>query len=304
MRATRPYHSPAPSRAAAITAVTAGIALFSLMDAAIKEAAMIVGVYAALLLRNGLGLAMIAPVWLAGTRRWPSRQVLRLHALRSVVNAGMALLFFIALVRLPMAEAMALSFVAPLVALYLAAMMLGETIRRQAIVASLLGLAGVAVIVAGRLGTVNAGYEAWIGVAAVLASAILYAVNLVLQRKLALLAGPIEVALFQNAIVFALLALFAPWFAVAPSTTALAGAALGALLGTTALSLLAWGYARAEAQVLVPIEYSAFLWAALVGWAWFGEPVGSATLAGTVLIVLGCWIGTRGAAPHTEQTAV
>lgn len=300
----RPYQSPAPSRAAAIAAVTVGIALFSLMDAAIKEASMIVGVYAALLLRNGLGVAMIAPVWLAGARRWPSLSVLRLHALRSLVNAGMALLFFIALVRLPMAEAMALSFIAPLIALYLAALLLGETIRRQAIVASLLGLAGVAVIVANRLGTANASHEAWIGVAAVLASAILYAVNLVLQRKLALLAGPIEVALFQNVIVFALLALFAPWFAVTPSPAALASAALGALLGTTALSLLAWGYARAEAQVLVPIEYSAFLWAALVGWIWFDEPVGPATLAGTVLIVLGCWIGTRGSTPHTEQTAV
>lgn len=304
MPVSRPYQSPAPSRAAAIAAVTIGIALFSLMDAAIKEASMIVGVYAALLLRNGLGVAMIAPVWLAGARRWPSRSVLNLHALRSVVNAGMALLFFIALVRLPMAETMALSFIAPLIALYLAAVTLGETIRRQAIIASLLGLAGVAVIVASRLGTATPSDEAWIGVAAVLASAILYAVNLVLQRKLALLAGPIEVALFQNVIVFALLALFAPWFAVMPTRPALASAALGALLGTCALSLLAWGYARAEAQVLVPIEYSAFLWAALVGWVWFSEPVGSATLAGTVLIVLGCWIGTRGTSPHTEQTAV
>lgn len=304
MSAHRPYQSPAPARAAAIVAVTIGIALFSLMDAAIKEASLIVGVYAALLLRNGLGVAMIAPIWLAGARRWPSWSVLRLHALRSLVNAGMALLFFVALVRLPMAEAMALSFIAPLIALYLAALLLGETIRRQAIFASLLGLAGVAVIVASRLGTANASREAWIGVAAVLASAILYAVNLVLQRKLALLAGPIEVALFQNVIVFALLALFAPWFAVMPTHAALASAALGALLGTTALSLLAWGYARAEAQVLVSIEYSAFLWAALVGWVWFGEPVGPATLAGTVLIVLGCWIGTRGAVPHTEQTAV
>lgn len=302
---TPPNHTPPPpSRAAAIVAVTVGIALFSLMDAAIKGAAMIVGVYTALLLRNALGSLMIAPVWLAGARRWPSRRVLGLHALRSVVNAGMALLFFIALVRLPMAEAMALSFIAPLIALYLAAVLLGETIRRQAIAASLLGLAGVAVIVADRLGDGSATQDALIGVIAVLASAVLYAMNLVLQRKLALLAGPIEIALFQNIIVFALLALFAPWFAVAPSFAALVGGSLGALLGTSALALLAWGYARAEAQVLVPIEYSAFLWAALVGWIWFAEPLGAATLAGTVLIVLGCWIGTRGKGAQTEQTAI
>jgi S-adenosylmethionine uptake transporter len=294
-----------PSATAAIVAVTVGIALFSLMDAAIKDASMAVGVYTALLLRNVLGLGMILPIWLAGARKLPARRVLGLHALRSCVNAGMALLFFIALTRLPMAEAMALSFIAPLVALYLAAMLLGETIRRRAIMASLLGLAGVAVIVADRFGTGQASREALIGVAAVLASAMLYAVNLVLQRKLALQAGPIEISLFQNAIITALLGIFAPWLSVAPSLPALGSAALGALLGTIALCLLAWGYARAEAQVLVPIEYSAFLWAALVGWVWFGEPLGTATLAGTVLIVAGCWIGTRNPVEsHVEQIAV
>jgi S-adenosylmethionine uptake transporter len=57
--------------------------------------------------------------------------------------------------------------------------------------------------------------------------------------------------------------------------------------------LLNWGYARAEAQALVPLEYTGFGWAALAGWLRFGEPVTATTLAGTALIVLGCWIATR-----------
>jgi S-adenosylmethionine uptake transporter len=300
---TAPAASPSPL--APIVVVAVGIALFSGMDAAIKSAALSVGVYTALLLRNLIGLALILPVWLAGSRTWPRRGVFRLHVLRSVVNVGMATLFFVAIVRLPIAEGIALSFVAPLVALYLAAVILGETIRRQAVIASLLGLAGVAVIVAERLGTGHADPEALVGIAAVLASALLYAVNLVLQRKLALLAGPIEVAMFQNLIIGGMLALAAPWLAVVPSLPTLGTIALGAALATSALAMLTWGYARAEAQVLVPIEYTAFLWAALLGWLCFGEPLGLATVAGTALIVLGCWIGTRDPAKaHTEQTAV
>jgi S-adenosylmethionine uptake transporter len=301
MAATPPSSSPL----APILATIAGIATFSAMDAAIKGAALVVGVYTALLLRNILGTAMVLPFWLAGSRTLPSRRVLKLHAVRSSVNAVMATLFFIGIVRVPMAEGIALSFIAPLVALYLAAVLLGETIRRAAVIASLLGLAGVGVIVADRLGITEPDPEALIGVLAVLVSALLYAVNLVLQRKLALLAGPIEVTLFQNLIIAALLALFAPWFAVAPSTAVLGTIALGALFATVALALLTWGYARAEAQVLVPIEYTAFLWAALFGWLFFDEPLGMATIAGTVLIVLGCWIGTRSPAQsRTEQTAV
>jgi S-adenosylmethionine uptake transporter len=286
-------------------AALAGIAGFSGMDAAIKGAALEVGVYTALLLRNLVGLAMILPVWLAGKRVLPSPKVLRLHVLRSVVNAGMALLFFIAIVRLPLAEGIAISFISPLIALYLAAVVLGERIRRQAIFASLLGLAGVGVIVADRLGTAHADSETLIGIAAVLASAVLYAINLVLQRKLALVAGPIEVALFQNLIIGSLLALFAPWLAIMPDAPTFGAIALGAVLATSALALLAWAYARAEAQVLMPIEYTAFLWAAVMGWYFFAEPVGLATLFGAVLIVIGCWLGTRGPpAEHTEQTAL
>jgi S-adenosylmethionine uptake transporter len=301
---SRPPFALAPT-AAPLLAAIAGIAGFSAMDAAIKGAALVVGVYTALLLRNLVGLAMILPVWLAGSRTLPSAKVLRLHALRSVVNAGMALLFFIAVVRLPLAEGVAISFISPLIALYLAAVVLGERIRRQSILASLLGLAGVGVIVADRLGTGSANGETLIGVAAVLASAVLYAVNLVLQRKLALVAGPIEVALFQNLIIGALLSLFAPWLAILPDWPTFGAIALGAVLATAALALLAWAYARAEAQVLMPIEYTAFLWAAVMGWYFFAEPVGPATLAGAALIVIGCWLGTRGPqAAQTEQTVL
>src|SRR3546814_1589805 len=64
----------------------------------------------------------------------------------------MALGFFWALARLPMAEAIALAFVAPLLALYMAAIFLGERIGRRSVAASLLGFMGVLVIVAGKLG--------------------------------------------------------------------------------------------------------------------------------------------------------
>lgn len=274
------------------------------MDAAIKGASLAVGVYSALLLRNLIGTAIVLPFWMAGKRAWPARPVLALHVLRSTVNTGMALLFFIGLVRIPIAEGIALSFIAPLIALLLAAVFLRERIRRPAIVASGLGLAGVVVIVGGRLGAREPDSGALLGVAAVLASAVLYAVNLILQRKQALLAGPVEITLFQNLIVAMILSLFAPWLLVLPSAEVLGLIALGAACATMALSLFAWGYARAEAQVLLPLEYTAFLWAALFGSLFFREPLSAATLAGTVLIVLGCWIGTRNPAQvHTQQTA-
>jgi S-adenosylmethionine uptake transporter len=287
--------------------VATGIATFSVMDAAMKSASIDGGVYNAMLLRAGIGTVLMVPVWLLAKGRLPAFATLRLHALRSFAVACMAMLFFWALVRMPMAEAMALSFIAPLIALYLAAVILGERIRPAAIAASLCGLGGVAVIAAARFGEAGGVAASAPAVLAVLGSAVFYAWNLILQKQQALIAGPTEVALFQNLFVGLLLLPAAPWLAAMPTTGALNAIAISAVLASISLMLLSWGYGRAEAQALVPLEYTGFIWAALTGWLWFGEAVTAATVAGTVLIVIGCVIGTRkraseGIAPEQMPT--
>lgn len=276
-----------------VLSVVAGIGTFSAMDAAIKGASIATGVFTALLLRNVFGTLLTLPLWLAAGCPLPSRAVLQVHATRSAVTAAMAALFFYGLVRIPLAEGIAISFIAPIVALYFAAVMLGEKIRPQAITASVLGVIGVLVIGWGRFGSGAYSADAIRGTVAILCSAMFYAVNLVYQRKQALLAGPVEITLFQSGIVALIFLCFSPWLAVWPDAMSVRLILLAATMATMALLFLSWGYARAEAQVLVPIEYTAFLWAALFGRLFFGEGIEPATLAGAMLIVLGCWIATK-----------
>lgn len=280
-----------------LLAALLGVALFSVMDAAMKRASIAGGVYNALLFRSLIGAALMAPLWRLSGGRWPGRANLRVHMLRSAVVAGMAGLFFWGLVRVPMAEAIALSFFAPLIAIYLASLLLDEKVRPGAVLASLLGLAGVLVMAAGRLGQGTMDAETARGMAAVLGSAVLYAVNLVIQRRQAQVASPQEIALFQNLCAGAIFALAAPWFAAIPEPDVLADIALSAVLAAGALMLLAWAYARAEAQVLVATEYSAFIWAALMGWWWFGESLTWPVAAGAGLIVAACWLAARRQGP-------
>ena len=270
------------------------IALFSVMDAVMKRASLAGGVYTALFLRSVMGAVVLAPVWRLRGGRWPQGPILRLHALRGFLQAGMAACFFWGVVRTPLAEGIAISFIAPLLALYLAAVQLGEKIRREAWLASAFGLGGVVVIGAARMGESGHDSEAAWGMAAILLSALLYAWNLILQRKQAQLASPVEVALFQNLFITVFMAPFLPLLWQAPGHDGLVDIAAAAVLASSSLMLLAWAYARAEAQVLVPIEYTAFIWSALMGWWWFAERVTGATLAGLVLIIAGVWLGTRG----------
>ena len=292
MRASHPL--------APILVAVAAIALLSVMDGTMKGASLALGAYSAMLWRALMSSAITFPLWLGARTPWPEPAVLRVHLLRGVIVAVMAFLFFHSLTLLPLAQAIAISFFAPLISLYLAAVMLGEKIAPAAIVASLIGLVGVAVICWPEL-TVERTPERVEGIAAVLASAVLYAFNLVLARRQALIAKPREIAFFQNGIGFICLVVFAPWYLRAPDG-AITWVAVSSLLSIGAALMLAWSYARAEAQVLVPMEYSAFGWAAAVGWLAFREPVSTTTLAGVVLIVAACLVAARRTPP--EPTVV
>lgn len=274
-------------------AALAGVGFLSLMDAFMKEAALMIGAYTATILRSAIGAAIIAPVWLARGPAWPTRAVWKLHLTRGVVSAFMALTFFFALTRLPLAEAIALSFIAPLIALYLASVLLGEVISRAAVLASLLGFAGTLVIIGGRIGQGKFDDGAALGVASLFVSALLYAYNFIVIRRQAQVAGPIEITTFHSGIGGLVLLSVAPILWETPSSDALLPLlAAGALTVAGSLSI-AWAYARAEAQALVPTEYSGFIWAAAFGWLFFREGVTWPTLAGTILIIAGCWLAAR-----------
>lgn len=276
-----------------ILAALLGVAAFSLMDAFMKGASLAIGAYSAALLRSALGVCLIAPVWLARGGRWPGRRALRFHLVRGVVSSFMALSFFFALTRLPLAETIAISFFAPILSLYLAAIVLRETIRPGAIMAGLFGLAGTLVIVGGRIGRETLDVGAAEGLAAILFSALLYAYNLILARQQAQHAGPLEIASFHSGVGALVLAIAAPWLLVLPDMPTLGAIGAASLLTVIAAALLGWANAREEAQVLVAMEYSGFLWAALFGWLFFAETVTPTVLMGTLLIVIGCAIATR-----------
>jgi S-adenosylmethionine uptake transporter len=277
----------------AVLVCTLGIFLLSAMDAAVKGLVIVIGAYNTLLWRSVFATLTAGAAWTATSAPKPGRDALLLHLQRGVVVSFVALSFFFGLGRLPLAEAIALSFIAPLAALFLAALLLGERIGRAAIWASLAGMIGVLVIMAGKFS--GAGYEpdALLGMAAILVSAILYAYNLILARRQALVAKPLEIVFFQNLVVGVTLGLASPWLGFAlprEQWLPLAGVTALALAGHASMS---WAYARAEAQYLIPTEYSAFVWAMILGWVFFREPVSGSTLAGAAFIIGGCLIAAR-----------
>ncbi|WP_313539101.1 DMT family transporter [Sphingomonas sp.] len=282
-----------------------GIANYSVMDAVMKGMSIAHGAYSAVLWRSVGAIVLLGPIFLLRRTPWPRPQALKLHFARGVLAGTSVVLFFWGLARVTMAQGIALTFLAPLIAMFLAAAFLGERIRRAAIGGSLVASLGVLTIAAGQA-QAHASTEVVLGSIAVFAASILYAGSLILLRQQAQIADPIEVALFTSLVLALVMLPGAPWFSAMPSVSLWPWILGAALVGSISAVLLAWAYGHAEAQVLAPVEYTAFVWAALLGYVVFDERVSGWTVAGALLIILGCLAAIRGRvapAPQTEAAA-
>lgn len=257
-----------------------------------KSLSLAMGAYSAMYWRSLLGLILSGLLFAVYRMPMPSAGNLKIHLFRSMLVSVFAVLFFWAITVLPLAEAIGLSFIAPVIALFFAAIILGEKIGREAFIASAAGIGGIAIIVLSKFSGDYDPKALW-GMAAVMASAVLFAINLIIARKQAQRAGAIEIVFFANLFIVACLSLVAPWFLMPFAGVHLPELSGAAFLSIVSLLLLSWAYARAEAQVLIPVEYTGFVWAALFGWLFFAEKVTLTTIAGTAMIVAGAVIAAR-----------
>jgi len=282
-----------------------GIALFSIMDAVMKGLVLALGVYNTMLWRSLGNVALGAAAWATVGVRRPTRRAILLHLTRGAVTCAMALLFFWGLARVPMAQAIALSYIAPILALILAAWWLKERVSVRAIVAVVAASLGIGTIFIGQA-RAALGPEAFEGAVAILASAVLYAGNLILTRLQSLAARPAETACLQSLVILVLLGLAAPWLAVVPPAATILPLAVAALLAFASMMLLSWAYAHGEAGYLAMTEYTSFVYAAVLGFLVFGERVSAYTLVGAIVIVAACVYAARRrdiAAQTLEQAA-
>jgi S-adenosylmethionine uptake transporter len=287
---------PAPAAAPLARLVLLAVAaegLLTLMDALIK---LLSARYPALqiaFLRFAFGLAGAA-VYTAWSRPgWPTREALLFNGARALLIVVTATTFFFALGRLPLADAIALSFISPVLTALLGVSLLGERLDSRIGVALVAGFLGMLLIVGGKVGGGGLGSEALLGAGAVVVSAIGYALNIVVLRHRAMRDPLAQIVLFQNLGPAILLAPAMPWaWTPLTSADALLFAAIGTI-GVTAHTALAHAFARIEAARLAPVGYVTLVWGVLFGVLFFAEAPGLATLAGAALIVLGTALTQR-----------
>jgi S-adenosylmethionine uptake transporter len=274
-------------------AALGAVAVLSIMDAVMKHLVIAIGIVAVSIWRAVVNLLLSGGLYLPRRQTWPSRRILWIHVSRSVVVTIMAVLFFWGIGRVPLAQAIALTFIAPLIAMLLAPLFLREKLAGRSVAGAAAAFAGVLIIVLGQA-RAEVRPDVLLGIAAILGSAVCYSVNILMMRWQALAAKPLEINFFQALVVLLI------WIAALPVVGIpawprgqVAWIVLAAIMSTSGGLLFAWAYARGEASYLAVTEYSAFLWASALGWIVFHERVSGYTLAGALLIVAGCLIAAR-----------
>ena len=210
------------------------------------------------------------------------------HAMRGILIATATLLFFTSLETMPIADAIAIFFVEPLILTLLSALLLGEDIGWRRLSAVLVGFLGAMIII--QPGFADFGYA----VVLPLGAAICFAFYLVLTRKLALSTDPnvIQLTAGISGMITMSIALIVGYFAgirlldpVWPTPMQwLMMAGLG-VVGTTGHLFVVHAFKRAPAVVLAPFQYLEIISASLLGLIFFGDFPSPTTWLGIAIIV-------------------
>ena len=185
---------------------------------------------------------------------------------------------FVSLTYLPIAEATAIGFTGPLFITALSVLLLGERAGWHRWIAVVIGLAGVVVIV-------RPGGAVWHWSAGMaLLGALCFALFQLATRHLATQDRHQTTLLYTSigGVVWA--SLLVPFFWTTPTTGQMAMFLAVGAMGAGAHFSMLQAFARAEASLLAPFNYSKIIWVTILGYLVFGDLPDVATIIGCAII--------------------
>lgn len=278
--------APPPLRAAVFATLSA--LFFSCMSALIRHAGTELHPFEVVFFRNILALAFMMP-WLAGVGISAMRtQRLGGHMLRALFSLGGMLCGFTAVTLIPITEATALGFTAPLFSTMGAALILGETVRLRRWTAIIVGFAGTMIVLRPGVEALSLGSLLAIANAAFAASSILVVKSLSRTER------PEVVVTYMTLILTPLSLIPALFVWQWPSLEMLGWLTALAFCGTVGHIFMTRAFGAADVTVVLPFDFAKLPFTALIAFTIFGEiPTVWTWIGGAVIFVATFYIAHR-----------
>ncbi|MDA9665416.1 DMT family transporter [Candidatus Pelagibacter sp.] len=263
-----------------ITSVFFGTVMLSFLKIAQED----VNVYVAGFFRFFLGLVIILPYIIKNKDAVLKTTHLKQHFLRAILGLPAMLIYFSALVLLPIEKLTAISFVVPLIVTILAVFFLGEKIYIYRTLALILGFSGMLVII--RPGFVDIS----IGVYMVLFSALLWSVNIIITKKISKDDSAITILAYQSIFMSLLSFFIVLFFWEMPSLKTIIYLILAAMCGTVLHLTLNHAFKLVDVSMTQPYSFLNLVFASIIGYFVFDEIPDLYTWIGALIIFTGVLI--------------
>ena len=230
--------------------------------------------------RLALGALMTLPFALriAGPKAlWPDRPWY--HTLRAAFLVAATFFFFLSLKWLPIADALAIFFVQPLIVTVLSAFVLREAVGPRRWIAVAVGFIGTLIIIRPGIAELNPG--SWLAFGAGVTLAFYFVMTRAISGR-----AHAMVTMFQTSLLGGLILSAGIWWVwVWPSSTQWAMLAALAFIGTAGHLLIVRAYDHAEASLLAPLAYTEMITSVALGWLFFSDFPDAYTFLGVAILI-------------------
>jgi drug/metabolite transporter (DMT)-like permease len=281
----------------AIVLMTASTVLFGLMAVCIRLASSQLHAFEIAFFRNLFGFLFTLPLlWRHGPGLLRTEK-LPLYFLRCCIGIVSMLAGFWAIVHLPLAQAVALSYSTPIFVTIGAVFVLGETVRARRWTAVIVGFLGVLVLMHPGAGDFHLASLVAV-LAAVMSASVAISIKFLSRTE------PADAIVVWTTMLWVPLSLLpALWVWQMPVGITWLWVALSGFLGTTAHMCWTRALGLADASMLTPISFFQVLVVGVLGWLLFDETVDRWTVVGAAIIfVSNAYIAQREA--RTARRAV
>lgn len=263
-----------------IVLMLTGIAGFAVMDAIIKWLTADYSISQVVALRSWFGLPLLCLFALrgGGVKALRTRRPM-IHITRYLLVLALSFSFFWALSQMKLVDAIAITFAAPIFISALSVPLLKEAVGMHRWIAIGIGFLGVLVML--RPG---AGVFQWAALV-VIGSAVVYALLMITTRAFKATETTATLMLYPQLGMSLTGIVLAPFFWVTPSLVDLGLFALAGAFGSVGVMCVTHAFRLGPAAVISPFEYSALIWASLLGFLLWDELPDTFTLIGAAIVV-------------------